>query len=379
MVAAQVYLYEEIAESIRRQIADGTLNVGDRLPTVRAMARDWSCTTGTVHRAYQILSGEGLIVSRQGQGTRVAPSPLQPPESGGTQRTQLGRVEWAALVNRAEQYLLEAARAGYDTNQAQTAMSVAVARWRALRQLETRNKDVDKGEAALRFSGSHDLAIEHLATILGQGSPPIKVELRFTGSMGGLLALLRGEVDFAGAHLWDEESDKYNEPYVRRLFPGEKMWLLTLAHRWLGMIVPAGAAGDWPSLEALTGKHTRLANRQRGSGTRMWLDAKLRDLDIMGEDVAGYGSELTTHLAVAEQIADGKANVGIGIQAAADALGLDFVPLSRERYDLVFPNERWNHPQVSAIRDAIQTDGFARTLAAMGGYDSSETGRVSSV
>lgn len=379
MVGRKPYLYEEIAESIRRQIVEGELDVGDRLPAVRVMARDWSCTPGTVHRAYQILGEEGLIVSHRGQGTRVAPNPLQPAESGSVQRTQLARVQWAALVNRAEQYLLEAARSGFSTDQAQTAMSVAVSRWQSLHQPDTGGDEGHATGEPIQFCGSHDLVVEYLAQMLKQASPAVVVQLRFSGSMGGLLALMRREADFAGIHLWDEESDTYNEPYVRRLFPGEKTWLLTLAHRWLGMIVPAGTASEWPSLDVLARPNVRLANRQGGSGTRMWLDAKLRDLDINGEGIDGYDVELTTHTAVAERIASGECDVGIGIQAAADALGLDFIPLSRERYDLVFPDDRWDEPLVKIIRDFIQADEFERALAAMGGYDASETGRVRSV
>lgn len=378
MSGAHTYLYEEIAESIRRQIVEGDLEVGDWLSPVREMARDWSCTPGTVHRAYRLLSDEGLVVSRRGKGTRIAGTSLQDSFSG-NEGLRWGRWRWASVVNRAEQYLLEAAGSGFSADQAQSALTVAVARWRSLREPQADSERLQVEPSTLRFSGSHDLVVEHLAQRLKETSPPVEVELHFSGSLGGLLALMRGDADFAGVHIWDEETDHYNAPYVSRLLPGGQSTLLTLAHRKLGMIVGAGQAADWPTLEALRKRNVRLANRQRGSGTRLWLDAQLRRLDIDGQQLGGYASELTTHMAVAEEVASNGADVGIGIQAAAAALGLDFVPLARERYELVFPDKKWDTPAIKTLRSIVDADSFKRTLEALGGYDSSETGRVRKV
>jgi molybdate-binding protein/DNA-binding transcriptional regulator YhcF (GntR family) len=375
-VGKQAHIYEKIAESLRRQIVDGKLAAGDRLPAVRAMARDWSCTPGTVHRAYQILSEEGLIVSRRGKGTRVAAGPLQPLASGTTGGIQAERLQWVALVHRAEQYLLEAATAGYSIEQAQGALTLAMARWRSMREPQL---EADHGAAAtrtLRFSGSHDLLVEHLVNVMENRTPAIEIEARFSGSLGGLLALMRGEADVAGIHLWDEASDTYNEPYVRRLFPGIRLRLLTLAHRSLGFIVPPGTAVEWSALEALGREGVRLANRQRGSGTRLWLDAQLRRLNIDHTSITGYASELTTHTAVAKEVAAGRADVGIGIQGAASAFGLDFMPLVSERYDLVFADERWDSVGVRALRQLVRDDAFKEMLEALGGYDGRESGHV---
>lgn len=375
MSGAQNFLYEEIAESIRRQIVTGGLDVGDWLPPIREMAHDWSCTPGTVHRAYRVLGDEGLVVGRPGKGTRVAGTPL-PDSSSGIESEMTGRLRWASLVNRAEKYLLEAASSGFSADQAQSALILAVARWRALREPRAGEEEPGEESNSLRFSGSHDLVVEHLARLLKETFPSIDVKLHFSGSLGGLLALMRGDADFAGVHIWDEETDHYNAPYVSRLLPGGKSILLTLAHRQLGLIVGAGQAEHWPSLEALREGKARLANRQRGSGTRLWFDAQLRRLKINGQRLEGYTSELTTHLAVAEEVDAGRADVGVGIQAAAAASGLDFVPLTRERYELVFPDNVWDRPAVEALRVIVKADSFRHTLESLGGYDSSETGRI---
>lgn len=378
MSGVNIYLYEEIAESIRRQIVAGRLGVGDRLPPIREMARDWSCTPGTVHRAYRVLGDEGLVVSRRGKGTRVAGTASHDSVSM-AERSRSGRLRWASLVNRAEKYLLEAASSGFSSDQAQSALILAVARWRSLQEPHTIGEQPEAEPTSLRFSGSHDLVVEHLARRLKEISPPVEVDLHFSGSLGGLLALMRGDADFAGVHIWDEETDRYNAPYVSRLLPGGRSILLTLAHRQLGLIVGAGQAAKWPSLEALKNRKVRLANRQKGSGTRLWFDAQLRRLQIDGQQLDGYASQLTTHTAVVEEIASGRANVGVGIRAAAAASGLDFVPLTRERYELVFPDSVWDVPSIRALRAIVQAESFKRTLETLGGYDSSDTGRVRSV
>jgi molybdate-binding protein len=361
----QSFLYQEIAESLRRRIASGELSAGDRLPPVRALAAEWDCTTGTIVRAYQMLADEGLLVSHPGRGTQVAPKPLQPIS---------GVWPWAGLVNRAEQYLLEALARGHTPAQASAALGVAVGRWAELQESQ-HPATATAATGGLHFAGSHDLALDVLASLLGEVAPALRWRADFIGSLGGLMALARGEADLAGTHLWDAAGDQYNVPFIRRLFPGREVGLLTLAERDLGFIVAPGNPLNLREIGDLARPDLRLINRQTGSGTRVWVDVQLARARLDGADIAGYGTAATTHTAVAHAVAEDRADVGIGIFAAAQSYQLDFVPLTREQYDLVMLATGWQTPAGQAVRRVVQSRGFAEALAALGGYETRYTGQ----
>lgn len=368
MTGPQSFLYLEIAEALRRRIASGELRPGDRLPSVREMARRWGCTPGTVSRAYAQLAREGLVGAHRGGGTRVQPSVLRPEHP-----TQ----QWAGLVNRAEQFLLEALSNGHTPAQAGSALSVAISRWQELQRAETPHPPSERPRsiARFRFAGSHDLAVELMARMLAEETSWVHLSVEYVGSLGGLMELARNEAEIAGIHLWDETTDSYNAPFVRRLLPGCRVALLTLAHRSLGLIVPAGNPQRLQHLADLTRSDVRLVNRQSGSGTRVWLDAQLKALGVQPAAVPGYEREETTHLAVARAVDQGEATVGLGIHAAAAAYGLDFVPLTKERYDLVLPEAVWSQPATQVLITVVRLPQFREAIAAFGGYDTSETGR----
>lgn len=359
---ADQFLYQRVAESIRQQISQGKLSSGDRLPSVREMATHWNCTIGTIQRAYEALGHQGLVVSRPGQGTRVAEA-VQPQET-----TPLRR---AMLVHRAEAFLLEVLTAGYTQLEVEQAVRLALDRWRALSQLP-----VKPTEPRLRFVGSHDPAIALIVTYLAGIAPNYVPQLTFAGSLKGLIALASGEADLAGCHLWDEESDTYNSPFVRRLLPGRRVALLTLAHRQLGFITAPANRTCLTGLTDLTRPDLRFVNRQSGAGTRVWLDAQLYRLGLAAETINGYGQEMRTHSEVAHLIAEGKADVGLGVEAAATAYGLEFIPLTKERYDLVIPAEIWADPAIQNLVQWLATDEAKKRIASLGGYDLAETGRV---
>lgn len=362
------FLYQEIAESLRRRIALGELGPGDKLPPVREMARQWGCTPGTVSRAYAQLGQEGLVAGHRGGGTRVTPNELQPehPIWG-----------WASLVNRAEGFLLEAMGGGHTPDQAQSALSVAVSRWHDLQREGLPGLQPDPAVAleGFRFAGSHDMAIEFLARMLSEGATQARLSIEYVGSLGGLMALARGEADVAGTHLWDDLHDTYNLPFVRRLLPGRRAVLVTLVHRSLGLITPPGNPQGVQNLSDLARPEVRLINRQSGSGTRVWLDVQLKALDIAHESVTGYEREEFTHLAVARAVDGGEATVGLAIHPAASAYGLDFLPLTRERYDLVFTEEVWETRTAQALTKVVRSPRFKEAVAALGGYDTAETGQ----
>jgi len=363
---AESFLYLEIAESIRRMIVSGELAPGDRLPPVRELASRWACTPGTISRAYAELSREGLVVSHRGSGTRVAQSPLQPEPPAW---------RWASLVNRAEKFLLDALGSGHTPAQAESALSVAIARWRELREDGSPAPEPVTTHHGLRFAGSHYLVVESLVRLLGERTPAFDLSVEYVGSLGGLMALARREADIAGTHLWDAETDTYNTPFVRRVLPGRRVALVNLAIRSLGLIVLPGNPQGLQTLADLARPGVRLVNRQPGSGTRVWLDAQLKAMDISPDSIAGYDRAELTHLAVALAVSQGEATVGLGIEAAARSCGLDFVPLTHERYDLVFPEEVWAAPAARALVEVIRSARFREVVHSLGGYDSTEAGK----
>lgn len=360
------HLYEQIAESLRLQIAQGDLQPGERLPTVRDMAVQWDCTPGTVSRAYAILADEGLVTGHRGSGTRVTDNPL-PLENAA--------LHWATLINRAEHFLLEAVGQGYKPAQVWSALSVAMGRWETV-QGGTPPPAAEPAEALLRFAGSHDLTIELLARQLAEGVPPLHLALAFRGSLGGLMALARGEADIAGTHLWDEATDSYNAPFVKRVLPGQRVALVTLAERSLGLILPPGNPQQIESLADLTQRPVRWVNRQGGSGTRVWLDAQLRQAGVDTGAIAGYEQEKTTHLEVAQAVQSGAATAGLGICAAAAAYGLDFVQLTEELYQLAVPETVWERQSCQALLAALHAPSFLDAVEALGGYNTANTGQV---
>ena len=358
----KMLLYQEIAESIRQEILYGTLKPDAELPTVRDMAAKWRCAPGTVLHAYQELAQQGLVVSRPGAGTRVA---LQPP--AGVQ-TPLRK---ATLMNQTEIFLLSALTSGHTVEEIERAMRTALDRWRTL----VEEPEVPPGHV-LRFVGSHDLALSLLAARLTDLVPGHTLHLSFAGSLGGLIALARHEADIAGAHLWDAETDSYNRPFVRRLLPGRRVALLNLANRRVGLIVTPGNPLRVAALADLIHKNVRFINRQAGAGTRVWFDAQLRLLNIEVGDIDGYDDEALTHSEVCGAIAENRANVGLGIEAAALAYGLDFVPLTSECYDLIVPAEEWETEPVQALASCLSSDETKTAIGKLGGYDTSRTGSV---
>jgi molybdate-binding protein/DNA-binding transcriptional regulator YhcF (GntR family) len=359
----EVHLYKQIAENVRQDILNGRLKPGDHLPSIRQMTIRWGCTIGTVQHAYQELIRQGLITSRVGQGTRVA---AKPPEL--EDDTPLRR---AALINRAEAFLLEVLTSGYSSKEIEAAVQLALDRWRVFEQAPSTPLI-----QTLRCSGSHDLALTWVASHFNEIAPGYTLQLSFSGSLGGLIAITEGKADLAGCHLWDEESNTYNVPFVRRLLPGKRVALLTLAYRRLGLILPAGNPKGIFCLEDLARPGVGFVNRQTGSGTRVWLDAAIRKAGIRPDQIQGYTIEKVTHSDVARAVAAGQADVGLGLEASARVFGLQFTPLLSERYDLVIPAEMFDTPPIQALVTWLSSTQAKKQIAEFGGYSTSETGKI---
>ncbi len=223
--------------------------------------------------------------------------------------------------------------------------------------------------------GSHDLTLDLLAQFLAERSGT-RLASANVGSLGGLVALRRGECHLAGSHLLDPATGVYNVSYVRRYLPNEKVMLLTLVGREQGWLVPSGNPNGIGGWEAAAREDLQLVNRQRGAGTRVLLDYELGKLGIAPEQVQGYDREEYTHLAVAAAVASGTADFGLGIQAAARALKLDFVPLAHEQYDLVMTRQTYESERLRPLLDLLHDDDFRTAVAAMPGYDVSVMGKT---
>jgi putative molybdopterin biosynthesis protein len=224
--------------------------------------------------------------------------------------------------------------------------------------------------------GSHDLTLDLLADEMGQRYPGRNLSSANVGSLGGLLTLSRGEAHLAGSHLLDEETGEYNVPYIRRILPGAPVVLLGFVRREQGLIVPKGNPKGIRSLADLVREDVVYINRQRGAGTRVLLDYRLKQAGIQPRAIQGYDRQEFTHLAVAAAVASGAADCGMGILAAARALDLDFVPLDSERYDLVIPAQHYGSEILAPLLEIIRSPAFAARVQALGGYATPQIGEV---
>ena len=231
----------------------------------------------------------------------------------------------------------------------------------------------------LRFSGSHDLAVELLLNHLCSLHQGMRVSSLFVGSLSGLMALERGEADIAGAHLLDAETGQFNVPFVKRLMPNETVFLVNLMQRMQGLMVAPGNPRNVISILDLKRPEITIVNRQKGSGTRMLLDSHLRRFGIEPASVKGYDHEETTHNGVAAAVARGQADVGVGAQSAASVARLDFIPLLKERYDIVTLEENLSRPAVKRVVGVIAMESFRKMLSSVPGYDLSDTGTITTV
>lgn len=310
-------LAEQLANELAEAIHRGELSPGQRLPAIRELAAERGLDVGTVNRAYQTLVQLGLIESRPGRGTMVR---------GGAPPTRL-----------------------IPDGPAQAVVCIC----------------------------SHDFGLDLLARHLRDAG--VNLSVRPHGSTTGLRELAAGHTDLAGSHLLDDDGDGYNHDATARLLPGRRLLLITLVEREQGLIVRAGNPLGLRAITDLVRPGVRMANRQPGSGTRVLLDRLLAAEGLPGSAIVGYTRELPTHLAVAAAVAGKSADVGLGVAAAARALGLDFVPLFSERYDLVLLEKEQDAPWFGPLIETLAAPRFQSALGALAGYDTTHTAWIRSV
>jgi putative molybdopterin biosynthesis protein len=226
--------------------------------------------------------------------------------------------------------------------------------------------------------GSHDLTLDLLAQFLAEHDR--RLASANVGSQGGVVALRRGEAHLAGSHLLNPETGEYNISYIRQYMPNIPVKVIALVGRDQGLMVKKGNPKGVKSLGDLVNsgqsRNVEFVNRQRGAGTRVLLDYHLNLMGISPDSILGYTQEEYTHLGVAAAVASGRADCGLGIAAAAQALGLDFIPLFQERYDLVIPKEHAESDLLAPLFELIADRHFQNSVSKLSGYDVSVMGRI---
>ena len=362
-------IYRQIAEQVRQLVATNRLQPGEHLPTIRQLATSLHVNAGTIVRAYLELEQEKIVVTRRGGGTVV---------SAGANDPKLTMLRQSRLSNMVSNNIVEVLSLGYTPEEFEAAFHLHLSRWReeskGLVDLPKPGENKIDDSGTILIVASHDLALNILAGQFKEKNRESDVKVTYAGSLGGLIALQEGRAHLAGIHLLDEETGEYNYPYIKRILPGRETAIVHLVYRIQGLMLARTNPRQIGGLEDLKRQDITFVNRQNGSGTRVLLDLELRRHRISPRDVRGYDEELDTHMAVAISIARGEADCGLGIESAARACNLDFIPLFRERYDLVMSGESFRSTLLSPLLEIINSDEFRKVVDRVGGYDTSQTG-----
>ena len=223
-------------------------------------------------------------------------------------------------------------------------------------------------------TGSHDMMLDVISDLMSGESEGVRLSSTHIGSLGGLMALKRGEAHITPTHILDEKTGVYNESIIRNLFPDEEILLVKGVKRIQGLMVAKGNPLKIQGISDLT--RLRYVNRQRGAGTRVLLDYKLGLAGISAEEVDGYDAEAATHMAVAAQVASGEADCGMGVYSAAHAMGLDFIPVGEEEYDFAVRPETLEMPEMKCFLRLLGSRELINRLAELGGYSFEGSGEI---
>jgi len=365
-------LHIQIADQVRNLIAMEKLKPGDHLPPVRQLAKSLNINQNTILRAYLLLEQEKVVVARKRGGTVVTARTDDP------NITLERRRRLSEMVGND---ILKALSMGYSPEDIEADFYLQLARWREERQAtpsaKQKTPDIAKDKDTIHIVGSHDMALNILVDLAKRDNKKLKVQITHAGSLGGLIAIQEERAHLAGIHLLDEETGEYNYPYVKRVLPGREVAIVHLAYRIQGLMFVRGNPKRIKGIADLKRPDITFVNRQKGAGTRVLLDIQLRQLGISPKEIKGYQRELDTHLAVGLSIAHGEADVALGIEAAARSCNIDFLPLFRERYDLVIPIANYRGQLLASLLRTVTSDEFKAVVNKAGGYDTSQTGATS--
>jgi putative molybdopterin biosynthesis protein len=224
--------------------------------------------------------------------------------------------------------------------------------------------------------GSHDNTLDVLADCLSAHHPGLTLSSSHVGSMGGLMAIKRGVCHLAGSHLLNAEDGSYNLSDIRKFLPNIPVKRVQLVFRDQGFMVSHGTPKGIKGVDDLVRKDIRFVNRQSGSGTRVLLDYRLKQLNLNPKDINGYDDDEFTHMSVAAAVLGGTADMGLGIFAAARALNLDFIPVVTEQYDLIIPERFFDTENIQRLLTTIRTPDFKQRVEKLGGYHTERTGEI---
>jgi molybdate-binding protein/DNA-binding transcriptional regulator YhcF (GntR family) len=319
---SQQPIYQQLIGQIQQLISAGQIKRGEHLPSVRHLGDKLNVSPNTVARAYLELERDQIVVTKRGGGTIVSPS-------GDFER--LRDVRQAHLYKNIRNEVIRFLSQGYEPEQMEAAFYTSLESWR-----EENSPKIGGGagilpeffrEGSLRITGSHDIALNILVTLLKQKAKDIAIELNNVGSLRGLISLSEGKSEIAGIHLLDEETKEYNVPFIKRFFPGQKVAIINLVYRKQGLMVMAGNPRHIKGISSLPEPGLRFVNRQKGSGTRVLLDMQLKDLGIFHSNIKGYETELDNHLAVHWLYLKARLML-VWYRGCSTSCGLDFLPVS---------------------------------------------------
>ncbi|MCL1695111.1 helix-turn-helix transcriptional regulator [Lysinibacillus sp. BPa_S21] len=220
-----------------------------------------------------------------------------------------------------------------------------------------------------------DLALDLLGKYI-EKKQSNKVLRSHEGSFNGVMALYNGECDIASLHLYDGDTGDYNTPYLKKIFVSHSYILLNLVSRRAGFYVQKGNPLQIQSMEDFKTKSLKLMNREKGSGARTFLDEQLRMHHISPSSIEGYNEEEMSHIDVASAVANGHADIGIGIEKISKLIEVDFIPLIRERYDIVLLKTPENHLLIESVKEILNSPEFQSEIDALGDYDVTKMGQV---
>ena len=235
---------------------------------------------------------------------------------------------------------------------------------------------VDKLENTLVVIGSHDPLLDELADFLHLENNDVYMSSSHVGSMGGIMAIRRGEAHAAGCHLLNTENGEYNIAFMKKYFPKGGVRLIRCVGRQQGMMVAKGNPLNIQKLADIAREGVRYVNRQKGSGTRILTDYLCKQENVNVDAIYGYDREELTHTSVAAQIVSGSADAGMGIYSAAKLYDLDFIPICIEEYDLIIPDHAWETPMVQQLIATLKSDAFKDKILSLGGYTVENPGEI---
>lgn len=227
---------------------------------------------------------------------------------------------------------------------------------------------VEKLKNTLVVIGSHDPLLDELADMLHCADTGAYMNSSHVGSMGGIMAIRRGEAHIAGCHLLDTNDGSYNLAFIKKYFPQGGVKLVRCVGRQQGLMVAKDNPLGITQFKDIAKENVRYVNRQKGSGTRILADYLCKQEDLDTALIYGYDREEMTHTSVAAQIASGSADAGMGIYSAAKLYDLDFIPICIEEYDLIISDYAWNTPMIQQLMQILQGDAFHQKMIEMGGY-----------